>query len=267
MQENKAALFEPQLYQANCQMQVRWADAILEYVDLKSATQILDVGSGDGLITANIAQANPSAHIIGLDYSQSMVDFANQSYGKQNLHFIAGDAHQLPFQEQFDAVVSFSTIHRLADPQLAFAEIFKVLKSGGKFVAAFPASGSLIMSNSIAAVDTKPEWQNYFKSPDRKNYKLTDQDIKEWLVDVGFMVIKSKIKWEDEVFSSRDNFRDLLRATFSHRALLPPEKELQFFEEIVDEYLKYSPLDQKGRVHFYFNRVELLAIKMPKAKL
>lgn len=266
MQETKA-LFDPFMYQANCQMQVRWANAILESVDLKSATQILDIGSGDGHITSKIALASPHANIIGLDISQEMVDFANRNYGGPKLFFITGDAHKLPFHEQFDAVVSFSAIHRFSNPKLALSGIFNALKLGGKFIAAFPASGSPVMSIAIAAIDSKPEWKEYFTDPDRKNYALTDEGIKQWLTEIGFFVIKSQTKWEDEVFASRDNFRDLLRATFSHRAFLPPDKELQFFEEIVDEYLKNSPLDQKGQVHFYFNRVEIVAIKVPRAKL
>lgn len=264
---HQTALFDPQLYQANCQMQLRWAETILESIDLNSARHILDIGSGDGKITSNIASKNTAAKIVGIDISKEMVSFANKTYGNQRVFFINGDAHSLPFYEQFDVVLSFSTIHRLASPRLAFHEIYKSLKSGGSFVAAFPAMGSPLMSQSIAAIDSKPEWKDYFPQPDRKNYALDDQKIREWLDEAGFIVIKSQTKWEDEVFSSRENFRDLLRATFSQRALLPPEKELQFFEEIVDEYLRKAPLDQKGQVHFYFNRIEVVAFKMPQAKL
>lgn len=263
----QTALSDPQLYQANCQMQLRWAEAMLDSIDIKSARHILDIGSGDGKITSNIALKNLNAKVIGLDISSEMVHFANRTYGNQRVFFINGDAQKLPFYEQFDVVVSFSTIHRLLHPQLAFKEIYKTLKVGGTFIAAFPASGSPIMSQAIATIDSKPEWREYFSKPDRKNYALNDQKIREWLDEEGFIVVKSQTKWEDEIFSSRENFRDLLRATFSQRDLLPPEKELPFFEEIVEEYLRNSPLDQKGQVHFYFNRIEVVAFKMPQAKL
>lgn len=48
---------------------------------------------------------------------------------------VAADAHQLPFADaSFDAVVSFSTFEHLHDPDRAAAEIFRVLKPGGRLV-------------------------------------------------------------------------------------------------------------------------------------
>ena len=48
---------------------------------------------------------------------------------------VAADAHHLPFAEaSFDAVVSFNTFEHLHDPDRATAEIFRVLKPGGRLV-------------------------------------------------------------------------------------------------------------------------------------
>jgi trans-aconitate methyltransferase len=254
--------WDPILYQESSGMQKRWAYVVLGLIDFKSAKSIMDIGSGDGVITLNIAQRHPNAMVIGLDLSEKMVFFANKTHQNQkNLLFIQGDAQKLPFINHFDVVVSFNTMHRLPDPKAAIQGIFNALNPKGKFIAAFPVSGSPIMSEAIAAVDTKEKWHSYFKQPDRKSYNLSDNEYQQWLEEAGFIVIKSRIKWEDEVFESRIKFRDLLRATFSHRAFLPAEKEIEFFEEIVDEYIKKSPLDEKGCVHFYFNRIEIIAVK------
>lgn len=268
MEVNKAALFDPSKYQANYQMQDRWATTILKSVGLNSAKSILDVGAGDGHITYFIAATHPNATVFGLDNSPEMADSANEKYKRQeNVYFFVGDAHKLPFHEQFDVIVSFSTIHRLAEPQMAIAGIYKALKPGGKFIAVFPGSESPLMSRAIAKVDTRDKWRNYFPNPGRNNYSFNDQKIEQWLVETGFLVIKTQTKWEEEIFASRDNFRDLLRSTFSQRAFLPWEHEIKFFEEIIDEYLKVSPLDEKGQVHFYFNRIEIIAVKPTKAGL
>lgn len=266
MEENRAALFDPKIYAENSQMQKRWAGEILKWLNLSSAKNMLDIGCGDGDITASIAKAYPSTNVIGLDISYEMVSYANKNHQRPKLLFIVGDAHRLPFKAQFDVITSFNTIHRLADPQIALAGIYMALRPGGKFIAAFPAKGSPIMSAAIAKIDSKPEWKHYFSNPDRKNYSLNDPTIEKWLIDAGFIVVKTQTKWEDEIFQSKDNFRDLLRATSSHRLFLPKDKEAQFFEEVVDEYLTNSPLDEKQQVHFYFNRMEIVAVK-PQARL
>lgn len=254
--------WDPSLYRESSHMQKRWAKEILESIDVQPPKTILDVGSGDGDITVKIAEQFPDASVFGLDLSEKMVNYANQQHFKQeNLKFIIGDAIKLPFHDQFNIVTSFNTIHRLTEPSIAINGIFKSLKSGGIFIAAFPVNGSPIMSEAIEIVDSKEEWKKYFTVTDRKKYALSDKICQQWLIEAGFTVVKARTKWEDEIFESREKFRDLLRATFSHRASLPQEKEVKFFEEVVDEYLKKSPLDQKGRVHFYFNRIEIIAVK------
>jgi ubiquinone/menaquinone biosynthesis C-methylase UbiE len=106
-------------------------------------------------------------------------------------------------------------MYRLQNPQLALQGIYRALKPGGMFVAAFPVKGNSIMSEAIAIVDSRPQWKDFFTSPDRKAYALADKTYRQWLTDANFMVIKSRTKWEDETFKSREKFRDLLRATFS----------------------------------------------------
>lgn len=254
--------WDPSLYRESSHMQKRWAKSVMEGIDFDSARTILDIGSGDGDITRDMAQQCPKALVFGLDISHNMVTFANKSHNEHpNLFFINGDAQKLPFKEQFDLITSFNTMHRLPEPTESLNGIYSALKPGGKFIAAFPVSGSRIMSQAIATVDTLPKWKDYFSSPDRKAYSLTDKEYKEWLTKAGFIVLKARTKWEDEIFESKEKFRDLLRATFSHRAKLPPEREIEFFEELVNEYLDKSPLDQNGRVHFYFNRIEIIAVK------
>jgi SAM-dependent methyltransferase len=48
---------------------------------------------------------------------------------------VAADAHQLPFADaSFDAVVSFNTFEHFYDPERVAAEVFRVLKPGGRVV-------------------------------------------------------------------------------------------------------------------------------------
>jgi ubiquinone/menaquinone biosynthesis C-methylase UbiE len=266
--EPPADQWDAKLYCENSGMQRGWALEALGIIDLSPLRKhkILDVGSGDGGVTAFIA-GKYNADIVGLDLSRNMVEYANAKFSTDALFFVVGDAQNLSFNQQFDMVTSFSTMHRLPRPQQALSGIYAALKPMGYFLATFPINGSYAMSEAIAEVDSSPEWKEFFDILDRKDYRLSQEQFSEWLVQAGFHIIQLRTIWRDEIFETRAKFRDLLRATFSYRSQLPPDREMNFFEEVVDAYLKRVPLDDQGRVHFYYNHIRILAIKAPQAKL
>jgi len=104
--------------------------ALLDATDVGEGSAVLDVACGPGYMTA--AAQSRGAQVIGLDFASEMVTQAQALY--PNLDVREGDAEHLPFDdESFDAVVmSFGMLH-LAQPELAAAEAFRVLREGGAF--------------------------------------------------------------------------------------------------------------------------------------
>ncbi|MFQ5671382.1 MAG: class I SAM-dependent methyltransferase [Acidobacteriota bacterium] len=93
--------------------------------------RVLEVGSGPGHIAEALTQAG--AVVTGVDFSASMIDVAKRRY--PHISFQEADAEQLPFKaDTFDAVVSNFVVHHLARPEIAFKEVCRVLKPGGRFV-------------------------------------------------------------------------------------------------------------------------------------
>lgn len=105
---------------------------------------ILDIGCGTGDLSINIAKlASKDTEIVGLDYSQPMLDIARQKADKAGVSgrvgFIADDASQLPFPDEYFECVGISFAFRnltynnpLCRPHLA--EVKRVLKPGGRYV-------------------------------------------------------------------------------------------------------------------------------------
>ena len=88
------------------------------------------VGGGIGIAI------NPS-HEVGLDLDEDMVRRARRrlaGYGPERLELCLGDVTRIDAADQaFDAVVNFAAIHHVPDWQAAVAEIYRVLKPGGRF--------------------------------------------------------------------------------------------------------------------------------------
>ena len=102
-------LWQPEEYCLHSFVQNDAAKQLLQYVQLKGDEQILDVGCGDGKITAAIAKHVPRGHVTGIDISQDMISFARKAFPKRshpNLTFLAQDAQQFNYCAGLDLVFS-----------------------------------------------------------------------------------------------------------------------------------------------------------------
>ena len=101
-------------YSRRSSLQEAMAQEVLALLDLTGSERILDVGCGEGKITAEIASRAPRASVVGVDPSGDMISFAQSHFGpatRPNLRFQVADARRLPFQDEFDLVVSFNALH------------------------------------------------------------------------------------------------------------------------------------------------------------
>src|SRR6266436_10262796 len=90
-------------YYRRSSLQEAMAQEVLALLDLKGSERILDVGCGDGKITAEIAARAPRSSVVGVDPSRDMISFAQRHYGRattHNLRFQAGDARILSFHSE-----------------------------------------------------------------------------------------------------------------------------------------------------------------------
>ncbi len=97
---------------------------------------ILDGGCGPGDTTRQIAQhVSADTNIIGIDFSEVMLEFAKSQNNASNIRFQTGDLTSLPFDDgYFDAVRVERVLHHVPEAEKALAEVFRVLKPGGRFV-------------------------------------------------------------------------------------------------------------------------------------
>lgn len=100
---------------------------------LKSTDQVLEIATGTGELATTIAPL--VSNVYGLDYSEKMLQIAEQKKAKRNtsnVTFEKGDAAQLPYSEQkMDVVIAMNVFHLLPNPEKALREINRVLKNNG----------------------------------------------------------------------------------------------------------------------------------------
>ncbi|KAK1302614.1 putative methyltransferase [Acorus calamus] len=102
---------------------------------------IIDASCGSGLFSRMFAKSSMYSLVVALDFSENMLrqcyEFINQEdTPKENLILVRADVSRLPFRSgSIDAVHAGAALHCWPSPSAAVAEISRVLRPGGVFVA------------------------------------------------------------------------------------------------------------------------------------
>ena len=113
----------------------RLIDACIRLLGLERGARVADLGCGSGVFSDLLHRAGYEC--VGLDISPKLIAIGRRKY--PDIEFVEGDVEHLPFPSaSFDGVLLSGIVHHLPDPSGCAAEIFRVLRSGGRFVAFDP---------------------------------------------------------------------------------------------------------------------------------
>jgi len=105
--------------------------SFLDFVEIADGDQVLELGSGLGMIANTIAGNNQSVKVTGIEYSPEQIAQCEQHL--ENVDYLQGDVHALPFKSaSYDVIYGRYILEHLHDPATALREAFRVLKPGGK---------------------------------------------------------------------------------------------------------------------------------------
>ena len=130
--------WDPLAYEKNGAFVHALAGGVLEWLNAQPGEFILDLGCGDGQLTQRIAAIG--AHVLGADASAEMVAAAREL----GIEAEQAKAEELPFRNAtFDAVFSNAALHWVRDQDGMMAQVHRVLKPGGRFVAEMGGHGNV----------------------------------------------------------------------------------------------------------------------------
>ena len=222
-------------------LQEAMAAEALSLLDLKGTEHVLDLGCGNGKITAEIAARVPRGSVVGVDASADMIAFASDHFGpalRPNIQFQMGDVRCLSLEEKFDLVVSFNALHWIAEQDLALRSIRSALKGDGLAqLRLVPAGKRKSVENVLEETRQSSTWARYFRQFHDPYLHLTPEQYGALAERNGLRV--RRIHTEDKAwdFETRAAFSAFGLVTMVEwTKFLPKSDRHAFVTDVLDRY-------------------------------
>lgn len=176
-------IWDPESYGRTGAFVHQLAGGVLEWLDAQPGERILDLGCGDGQLTLRLAASG--AQVTGADLSPEMAAAARA----RGVDAQVANAEALPFAgAAFDAVFSNAALHWMRHQDAMLAEVFRVLRAGGRFVAEMGGHGN-IAALRVAFIAALAR-HGLAGREDEVNYYPTAESYTRRLEQAGFRVAR-----------------------------------------------------------------------------
>lgn len=256
--------WDPKLYSSNSLAQKNWGFELLAKLHFKGNERFLDVGCGDGKLSAEIARNLPEGSVLGIDLSEEMITFARNHYPQEkfpNLAFMQINASELTFDSEFDVVFSNAVLHWIKAPETALKSFWKSLKPDGVFLAQFGGRGNAAEVFKIVDFMLEDEkWSSYFRDFVFPYGFYGPEEYGKWLKDAGFSIQRLELISKDMALEGEKGlFASIASTWHPYTQQVPQELKEDFIKELVALFVKSYPPDNKGYVHVQMKRLEIEA--------
>lgn len=264
---SKGVVWSAAEYASNSKVQQAWARELIAKLKLQGDERILDVGCGDGKITAEIARAVPKGEAAGVDASPQMIEFANKAFPSSknsNLEFHIMDARKIQFVRKFDLTFSNAALHWVDDHQAFLRGAASVLRPGGRLVVSCGGKGNAHdVFLALRPQMRLARWREFFRKMEAPYFFHSPEEYKKWLPRFGFKTRSIKLAPKNATYEGREGFATWLRTTWlPYTQRVPEHLREEFISATVERYVAKHPIDAKGLIRVRMVRLEIDATRI-----
>lgn len=242
--------------------QVSWGKKVLSRLRLRGDEVVLDAGCGTGRLTADLLEALPRGRVVGVDLSQNMLGLAREHLAQfgARVSLAACDLLHLPFENQFDGIVSTAAFHWVLDHERLFENLRRALVPGGWLEAQCGGGANLASLRKRAdQLAATPEFARFFAGFREPWLYQDEAAAAESLSRAGFVDVETSVEAAPTVLSGAQEYREFVRNIIlrQHLENIPSEQgRTEFMEKLTAQaaeddppfLLDYWRLNLRGRV-------------------
>jgi ubiquinone/menaquinone biosynthesis C-methylase UbiE len=217
-----------------------WTDLFGQHLGLNTTSRLLDVGCGTGRFSLLAARQFRCA-VVGIDPSLSMLAKAKAKCYNGN-KWLLGQAEAIPFPDNvFDACLASQVVHHFQDRRQAFAEMYRVLRRGGRLGVRY---------SSHAQLRTILDYRFFPSALQIDQERMPDTGVmRELIRTVGFRGAKEHTVCQ-ELFESTDDYLKKIQGRYASALWLIPEEEYQGGLREAEAYFEARQLDAGDRLAY-----------------
>ena len=258
--------WDAEQYKQSSSNQKQWGTELLSKLGLKGNEHVLDVGCGDGILTASMAKMLPHGMAVGVDISEEMIALAEKNFPQRdnpNLRFITKDARKLDFDGEFDAVFSNACLHWIIDHSTVLQGIKRSLKDSGKMLVQMGGKGNAEELIRITERLIKSErWARYFNGFSFPYGFYSPEEYTAWLTDLHFKIGRAELIPKQMVFENRQSLAHWIETTWlPYTQAVPEHFRNEFISEMTDAYIREYPAHEDGLIYVRMVRLEIEVYK------
>jgi len=233
------------------------ARGLVDLLAPKEGEQILDLGCGTGVLTAEIA--GRGAQVLGIDRSTEMIEQARSKFSA--LKFEVMDATQMEFDGEFDSVFSNAVLHWIPEAEKVTSGIAHALKPRGRFVAEFGGKGNIqtlvkAFHEAFTALGMKePEGVSPWFYPGIGEYSTL---LEKYGLEVQSATLFERPTVLEDGTRGLENWIRVFRQTFTEK--LGKEASAKWIREV--EGICCPKLFQDGHWVLDYRRLRVVAVKI-----
>lgn len=251
-------------YAKNSSAQLLWAEELISKLALQGNESMLDIGCGDGKISAQLAQAVKNGNVVGIDLSKEMIHLAKEKFPSDkypNLSFLCMEATEIRLPRKFDIAFSNAALHWVKDHVAVLRGVHTCLNDGGKVLLQMGGRGNAAdIFSAVEMVIQRSRWEQYYREFESPYYFYGPEKYKEWLTESGFHAVRVELVPKDMQHQGVEGLLGWLRTTwFPYTDRLPIERRDAFLAEVIAAYITAHPVDVLGNTHVGMVRLEIEA--------
>lgn len=261
----KSYRWHAEAYAQHSRSQFMWAEELIEKLNLSGNESVLDIGCGDGKVTAAIAAQLPSGRVIGIDNSKEMLALARKRHGgeRANIDFQLLDIRELSERGGFDVIFSNAALHWIKNHPPILNRIANALKTCGRLLLQMGGKGNAQQVIDVVNRLINEKWKDYFINFDFPYGFHSPEEYTGWLLNAGLKPHRVELIGKDMCHNGRNEMAGWIKTTWlPYLERVPSSRREMFVDAIVDTYVRTYPPDNDGTFHVPMKRLEVEATKI-----